>query len=128
VLRFGQIGLSDWEVATAFGCSTRTIEQARKQEASGFKGAYKRGKAETNIALRTRLVEKALKGKTGVLWMLAVNRLGYADTAEQVINIARQQGESGGVETNTVRHKLAGVVKLIRRMARAKARKNRESL
>jgi hypothetical protein len=49
VRRFGQVGLTDWEMATAFGCSARTIERARKQEASGFEAAYRQGLAETNI-------------------------------------------------------------------------------
>jgi hypothetical protein len=126
VRRFGRIGLTDGEMGAAFGCSARTIERARKQEVSGFEAAYQMGRAETNIALRTRLVERALRGNAYVLWKLAVNRLGYADTAEQVINIT-QSGSGRSAGEDTVKRKLAGVERIVRRMAQAEARKNREN-
>lgn len=73
------------------GPRTKTIERARKQTASGFEAAYRKGQQETTIAMRTKLLERALKGNTYLLWKLAMNRLGYAASSEQIISIRQQQ-------------------------------------
>jgi hypothetical protein len=94
---FGRLEATNWEMAQVFGCSTFTIERARKQTASGFEAAYQKGQQETTTAIRTKLIERALKGNAFLLWKLAVNRLGYADSAEQVISI-RQSQEAAGAD------------------------------
>jgi hypothetical protein len=93
---FGRLGATTWEMAQVFGCCTKTIERARKETSSGFEAAYQKGQQETTTAIRTKLLERALKGNTYLLWKLAMNRLGYVDDSEQVINI--QQGQAIGAD------------------------------
>ena len=80
---FGRLGASSWETAAVFGCCTKTIDQARKQTASGFEAAYQKGQQETMMAVRNKPLERALKGNSYLLWKLAMNRLGYVDNSEQ---------------------------------------------
>ena len=90
---FGRLGASNWEMAQVFGCSTKTIERARKETSSGFEAAYQKGQQETATAIRTKMLERALKGNGNIylLWKLAVNRLGYVDDSDQVISIRQSQ-------------------------------------
>jgi hypothetical protein len=85
---FGRLA-SNWETAVVFGCCTKTLERARKQTASGFEAAYQKGQHETMMAVRNKLLERALKGNSYLLWKLAMNRLGYVDNSEQVISIGK---------------------------------------
>jgi hypothetical protein len=93
VCGFGRLGASNWEMAQVFGCCTKTIGRARKQTSSGFEEAYQKGQQETTTAIRTKLLERALKGNSYLLWKLAVNRLGYADNADQIISIRQEQAD-----------------------------------
>ncbi len=43
------------------------------------------------MAVRNKLLERALKGNSYLLWKLAMNRLGYVDNSEQVISIRQEQ-------------------------------------
>ena len=79
---FGRLGATTWEMAVVFNCSAKTIDRARKQMASGFEAAYQKGQQETMMAVRNKLLERALKGNSYLLWKLAVNWLGYVDSAE----------------------------------------------
>jgi hypothetical protein len=120
----GRIDATDWEMASFFGCSTKTIERARKRDSSGFDTAYKEGKRESNLALRTKILELALKGNTFLLWKLALNRLGFFDTPGQVINIS-QSAERTVVPVRVddpVKLKLLNVVQVIRRESEMEAR------
>jgi len=95
---FGRLGASNWEMAQVFGCCAKTIERARKQAASGFEAAYQKGQQETAIAMRKKLLERALNGNTYLLWKLAMNRLGYVDNSEQVISIRQEQEAAAALD------------------------------
>ena len=92
---FGRLEASNWEMAQVFDCCTKTIERARKETASGFEAAYQKGQQETTTAIRTKILERALKGNSYLLWKLAVNRLGYVDNSDQVISIRQDQETAG---------------------------------
>jgi len=81
-------------MAVLFGCCTKTLERARKQTASGFEAAYKKGQQETMMAVRNKLLERALKGNSYLLWKLAMNRLGYATSTLSSFHRPRKVSES----------------------------------
>ena len=121
VRALGRIGATDWDMANLFCCSVWTIQRARKQQASGIEAAYQQGFSETNILLRKRLLERALGGNSYLLWKLCVARLGFVDAPACVISANDRNPD------DTVRLKLLGVVRLMRRIAQAEARKNGEN-
>ncbi len=78
------IQCTDDEIATIFGCTTKTIERAKRRDPK-FREAYEKGSAEGKQTLRRAQVAAAYKGNATMLVWLGKQMLGQKDVVRNEI-------------------------------------------
>ena len=81
---FGQLGLTQANVADILGISRRTVEREfAKGDDSNFVREYRRGRANTERSIRMKILQRAIKeDKDNVLLFAAKNYCGMKEAAE----------------------------------------------